>query len=77
MEKELLVISRRLRSRIVNDNPGASSAEIDAKVRMVMAAGLKPTTDKIIQSVDFKIVEDVRRKLRRAEVKKRRSQRRS
>src|SRR3954451_4106448 len=72
LDQEVAKVARQLRTRFVTESPNASDAEIDERVATVMAAWSTPTEEEKPAKLEVpKAVLAVRRKARRAEVKKR------
>jgi hypothetical protein len=71
MEQEMAKVARNLRTRLVTENPNAPDEEIDASVRRIMDAGSAPTKAVTPPPASVKTVWDERRRVRRAEKKKR------
>jgi hypothetical protein len=86
MDQEMKKVARNLRIRLVSENPNASDEEIDARVRRIMDGGSAPTkaatpppASKAVTPLpaSVKAVWDERRRVRRAEKRKRAHQRRA
>ncbi len=80
MEQEMAKVARNLRIRLVTESPNASDEEIDARVRRIMDGGSAPTKavtpppiSKAVTPLpaSVKAVWDERKRVRRAEKRKR------
>jgi hypothetical protein len=77
MDEELAKIARQLRTRLVNENPDMSDADIDAKVFRIMQHGSQPTSAAKPPPMEIpKEVRDARRAARREQKRRLRPHRR-